>query len=131
MIKERRGRTSTDVPNLIYALEQHERFLSKLAQRTGLNLLRGMRRATARDFRISDGALQEALLEDSAVDEVRFCHVSAHRLCRSLRRRKSELRRGSSQRILHDKSISPKCKDQIIIMCQKSLTAATCGLQGD
>eukprot|EP00043_Microstomoeca_roanoka_P019068 m.208934 g.208934 ORF g.208934 m.208934 type:complete len:1338 (+) comp16934_c0_seq2:374-4387(+) len=49
------------IPNLVYAIEQYEKFIIMVEKKAHLNLLKHMKRSTARDFRISAQAVQEAM----------------------------------------------------------------------
>ena len=50
-------------PNLIFALEQYERFLIHLSKKSKQNLLESFKTSTARDFRINAAAVDAALNE--------------------------------------------------------------------
>ncbi|KAJ7376915.1 hypothetical protein OS493_031507 [Desmophyllum pertusum] len=56
------------VPNLIYAMEQYERYLIQLSKKSKINLMEHFKRSTARDFRIN-GATLEAVLNEESSDE--------------------------------------------------------------
>ena len=58
-------------PNLIFALEQYERFLIQLSKKCKRNLLESFKTSTARDFRINTAAVDAALNEfDETADDV-------------------------------------------------------------
>ncbi|RMX44061.1 hypothetical protein pdam_00015042, partial [Pocillopora damicornis] len=54
------------VPNLIYAMEQYERYLIQLSKKSKINLMEHFKRSLARDFRINGATLDAALKEDSS-----------------------------------------------------------------
>ncbi|CAH8837874.1 unnamed protein product [Trichobilharzia szidati] len=53
------------IPQLIYAIEQYERFLMQLSKKSKVNLMRNVKLSTSRDFRINQATLV-ATLEQSA-----------------------------------------------------------------
>ncbi|CAH8493892.1 unnamed protein product [Heterobilharzia americana] len=53
------------IPQLIYAIEQYERFLMQLSKKSKINLMRNVKLSTSRDFRINQATLV-AHLEQSA-----------------------------------------------------------------
>ncbi|VDP99953.1 unnamed protein product [Trichobilharzia regenti] len=53
------------IPQLIYAIEQYERFLMQLSKKSKVNLMRNVKLSTTRDFRINQATLV-ATLEQSA-----------------------------------------------------------------
>lgn len=55
----RAAREARVVPQLVYEVERFEKVLITAQKRTKINLLRGMRRNIARDFRIREGRLRE------------------------------------------------------------------------
>ncbi|XP_028390855.1 Fanconi anemia group I protein-like isoform X2 [Dendronephthya gigantea] len=57
------------VPNLIYAVEQYERYLIQLTKKSKVNFMEHFKRSTSRDFRINGATLDAALREDSSEDE--------------------------------------------------------------
>ncbi|XP_046850469.1 Fanconi anemia group I protein-like isoform X2 [Xenia sp. Carnegie-2017] len=57
------------VPNLIYSLEQYERYLIQLSKKSKVNLMDHFKRSTARDFRINGATLDAALREESTDEE--------------------------------------------------------------
>ncbi|KAK2549510.1 Fanconi anemia group I protein [Acropora cervicornis] len=56
------------IPNLIYAIEQYERYLIQLSKKSKINLMEHFKRSTSRDFKIN-GATLEAVLRESSDDE--------------------------------------------------------------
>lgn len=48
------------IPDLIFQIEDYEKFLIQLSKATKVNLLRYAKRSTARDFKISDSKDQSA-----------------------------------------------------------------------
>lgn len=57
------------IPNLIYAIEQYERYLIQLSKKSKINLMEHFKRSTARDFKINGATLEAALRESSDDDE--------------------------------------------------------------
>ncbi|XP_048585448.1 Fanconi anemia group I protein isoform X2 [Nematostella vectensis] len=57
------------IPNLIYAIEQYEKFLIQLSKKSKINLMEHIKRSTARDFRINGATLEAALREESSDEE--------------------------------------------------------------
>jgi len=57
------------VPNLIYAMEQYERYLIQLSKKSKINLMEHFKRSTARDFRINGATLEAALRQESSEEE--------------------------------------------------------------
>ncbi|NXN73316.1 FANCI protein, partial [Himantopus himantopus] len=62
-------RETKPIPNLIFAIEQYEKFLIHLSKKSKVNLMQYMKLSTSRDFRINasmlDSALQERNTEDA------------------------------------------------------------------
>lgn len=56
------------IPNLIYAIEQYERYLIQLSKKSKINLMEHFKRSTSRDFKIN-GATLEAVLRESSDNE--------------------------------------------------------------
>ncbi|XP_052249477.1 Fanconi anemia group I protein-like isoform X2 [Dreissena polymorpha] len=56
------------IPNLIYAIEQYERYLIQLTKKSKVNLMEHMKHSTSRDFRINANILAQA--DDSSGNEV-------------------------------------------------------------
>ncbi|KAK2170303.1 hypothetical protein LSH36_3g08039 [Paralvinella palmiformis] len=52
---------SKSIPNLIFAIEQYERYLIQLSKKSKIHLMDHFKMSTARDFRINVACLQEAL----------------------------------------------------------------------
>ncbi|XP_065648758.1 Fanconi anemia group I protein isoform X5 [Hydra vulgaris] len=63
--KNKALKESRSIPNLIYFIEQYESCLILLSKKSKIDLMSGMKRSTARDFRINQKSLEEALLEPS------------------------------------------------------------------
>ncbi|XP_064629898.1 Fanconi anemia group I protein-like [Lineus longissimus] len=63
LIKEARS-----IPNLVFSIEQYEKFLIQLSKKSKINLMEHMKHSTSRDFRINTNTLQEAL-QDQATSE--------------------------------------------------------------
>uniref|UniRef100_A0A8C5MGA8 FA complementation group I n=1 Tax=Leptobrachium leishanense TaxID=445787 RepID=A0A8C5MGA8_9ANUR len=57
-------RDTKPIPNLIFAIEQYEKFLIHLSKKSKVNLMQYMKLSTSRDFRINAAALQEKESED-------------------------------------------------------------------
>nr|XP_033776951.1 Fanconi anemia group I protein isoform X2 [Geotrypetes seraphini] len=57
------------IPNLIFAIEQYEKFLIQLSKKSKVNLMQYMKLSTSRDFRINVATLDAALQEQEAEDE--------------------------------------------------------------
>ncbi|KAM8973789.1 Fanconi anemia group I protein [Pelodytes ibericus] len=57
-------RDTKPIPNLIFAIEQYEKFLIQLSKKSKVNLMQYMKLSTSRDFRINAAALQEKESED-------------------------------------------------------------------
>lgn len=62
-------RESKLVTNLIYSIEQYERFVLRLSKKSKINLLQDFRLSTCRDFRISNAAVEAALNKSSESEE--------------------------------------------------------------
>jgi hypothetical protein len=58
------------VPNLIYTIEQCERHLIQLTKKSRVNLMKNVKRSTARDFRIQVHELDATLHPDSESKKV-------------------------------------------------------------
>ncbi|XP_075621224.1 Fanconi anemia group I protein isoform X2 [Balearica regulorum gibbericeps] len=62
-------RDTKPIPNLIFAIEQYEKFLIHLSKKSKVNLMQYMKLSTSRDFRINasmlDSVLQERNTEDA------------------------------------------------------------------
>lgn len=57
------------IPNLIFAIEQYERFLVLLAKKLNVNFMEYVKLSTSRDFRINPASLQAALeLQDETTE---------------------------------------------------------------
>ncbi|NXQ80449.1 FANCI protein, partial [Nyctibius grandis] len=56
-------RETKPIPNLIFAIEQYEKFLIHLSKKSKVNLMQYMKLSTSRDFRINASVLDSALQE--------------------------------------------------------------------
>lgn len=56
-------RESKAIPNLIFSIEQYEKFLITLSKKSKVNLMQYMKLSTSRDFRINTASLDAALQE--------------------------------------------------------------------
>ncbi|KPP67360.1 Fanconi anemia group I protein-like [Scleropages formosus] len=63
-------RETKAIPNLIFSIEQYEKFLILLSKKSKVNLMQYMKLSTSRDFRINAALLETALQEDSQETEV-------------------------------------------------------------
>ncbi|KAM4677003.1 Fanconi anemia group I protein [Discoglossus pictus] len=62
-------RETKPIPNLIFAIEQYEKFLIHLSKKSKVNLMQYMKLSTSRDFRINAATLDAALQEkDTGVE---------------------------------------------------------------
>ncbi|KFW07858.1 Fanconi anemia group I protein, partial [Eurypyga helias] len=61
-------RETKPIPNLIFAVEQYEKFLIHLSKKSKVNLMQYMKLSTSRDFRINASMLDSALQEHNAED---------------------------------------------------------------
>ncbi|XP_069480410.1 Fanconi anemia group I protein isoform X2 [Ambystoma mexicanum] len=59
-------RESKPIPNLIFAIEQYEKFLIHLSKKSKVNLMQYMKLSTSRDFRINAASLDAAMQEKEA-----------------------------------------------------------------
>uniref|UniRef100_F6VGH7 FA complementation group I n=1 Tax=Macaca mulatta TaxID=9544 RepID=F6VGH7_MACMU len=68
-------RETKPIPNLIFAIEQYEKFLIHLSKRSKVNLMQHMKLSTSRDFKIKGNILDMVLREDGEDEneEVRHC----------------------------------------------------------
>ncbi|KAI1904108.1 hypothetical protein AGOR_G00002290 [Albula goreensis] len=62
-------RESKSIPNLIFNIEQYEKFLILLSKKSKVNLMQYMKLSTSRDFRINGATLEAALQEQTAVSQ--------------------------------------------------------------
>jgi Fanconi anemia group I protein len=69
LLKGRVLRETKTVPNLIYYIEQYEKFLIQLSTKSKVNLMENFKRSTSRDFRINTAALDQALNEQPGSDD--------------------------------------------------------------
>uniref|UniRef100_A0A3Q1CR83 FA complementation group I n=1 Tax=Amphiprion ocellaris TaxID=80972 RepID=A0A3Q1CR83_AMPOC len=58
------------IPNLIFSIEQYEKYLITLTKKSKVNLMQYMKLSTSRDFRINAATLDAALQEQDASQEV-------------------------------------------------------------
>ncbi|NXA06158.1 FANCI protein, partial [Sapayoa aenigma] len=61
-------RETKPIPNLIFAIEQYEKFLIHLSKKSKVNLMQYMKLSTSRDFRINVSVLDTALQERNTED---------------------------------------------------------------
>uniref|UniRef100_UPI00398EAE1B Fanconi anemia group I protein isoform X2 n=1 Tax=Pristiophorus japonicus TaxID=55135 RepID=UPI00398EAE1B len=61
-------RETKPIPNLIFAIEQYEKFLIHLTKKSKVNLMQYMKLSTSRDFRINAATLDAALQEQEAAE---------------------------------------------------------------
>ncbi|NXD61524.1 FANCI protein, partial [Eolophus roseicapillus] len=61
-------RETKPIPNLIFAIEQYEKFLIHLSKKSKVNLMQYMKLSTSRDFRINASMLNSTLQERSTED---------------------------------------------------------------
>uniref|UniRef100_A0A8C8AHX7 FA complementation group I n=1 Tax=Otus sunia TaxID=257818 RepID=A0A8C8AHX7_9STRI len=59
-------RDTKPIPNLIFAIEQYEKFLIHLSKKSKVNLMQYMKLSTSRDFRINASMLDSALQEPNS-----------------------------------------------------------------
>ncbi|KAM6257783.1 Fanconi anemia group I protein isoform 2-T2 [Porphyrio hochstetteri] len=61
-------RDTKPIPNLIFAIEQYEKFLIHLSKKSKVNLMQYMKLSTSRDFRINASMLDSVLQEQNTED---------------------------------------------------------------
>ncbi|XP_021263129.1 Fanconi anemia group I protein isoform X2 [Numida meleagris] len=61
-------RETKPIPNLIFAIEQYEKFLIHLSKKSKVNLMQYMKLSTSRDFRINASLLDSVLQEQNTED---------------------------------------------------------------
>ncbi|XP_072241662.1 Fanconi anemia group I protein isoform X1 [Leuresthes tenuis] len=66
-------RETTAIPNLIFGIEQYEKYLITLSKKSKVNLMQYMKLSTSRDFRINAATLDAALQEQDNSQEVSVC----------------------------------------------------------
>ncbi|MEQ2306793.1 hypothetical protein AMECASPLE_011897 [Ameca splendens] len=62
-------RETKAIPNLIFSIEQYEKFLITLSKKSKVNLMQYMKLSTSRDFRINAATLDAALQEQEEPEE--------------------------------------------------------------
>ncbi|XP_037054055.1 Fanconi anemia group I protein homolog [Peromyscus leucopus] len=62
-------RETKPIPNLVFAIEQYEKFLIQLSKKSKVNLMQHMKLSTSRDFKIKGNILDMVLREDGEEDE--------------------------------------------------------------
>ncbi|XP_070406524.1 Fanconi anemia group I protein isoform X2 [Nothobranchius furzeri] len=68
-------RETKAIPNLIFSIEQYEKYLIMLSKKSKVNLMQYMKLSTSRDFRINAATLDAALQEQEDAPEVGVsCH---------------------------------------------------------
>ncbi|XP_061678142.1 Fanconi anemia group I protein isoform X2 [Syngnathoides biaculeatus] len=65
-------RQTKAIPNLIFSIEQYEKYLITLSKKSKVNLMQYMKLSTSRDFRINSTTLDAALEEQDNTLEVRI-----------------------------------------------------------
>ncbi|EGW10313.1 Fanconi anemia group I protein-like [Cricetulus griseus] len=70
-------RETKPIPNLVFAIEQYEKFLIQLSKKSKVNLMQHMKLSTSRDFKIKGSILDMVLREDE--DENEEGAAPAHR----------------------------------------------------
>ncbi|XP_029411826.1 Fanconi anemia group I protein isoform X2 [Nannospalax galili] len=70
-------RETKPIPNLIFAIEQYEKFLIQLSKKSKVNLMQYMKLSTSRDFKIKGNILDMVLQEDRE-DETEEDTAPAH-----------------------------------------------------
>ncbi|KAH0505206.1 Fanconi anemia group I protein-like protein [Microtus ochrogaster] len=70
-------RETKPIPNLVFAIEQYEKFLIHLSKKSKVNLMQHMKLSTSRDFKIKGNILDMVLRED-AEDESEEGSAPAH-----------------------------------------------------
>ncbi|XP_074488417.1 Fanconi anemia group I protein isoform X3 [Sebastes fasciatus] len=63
-------RETTAIPNVIFSIEQYEKYLIALSKKSKVNLMQYMKLSTSRDFRINAATLDAALQEQDDSQEV-------------------------------------------------------------
>ncbi|MBN3281475.1 FANCI protein, partial [Polyodon spathula] len=61
-------RETKAIPNLIFSIEQYEKFLIHLSKKSKVNLMQHMKLSTSRDFRINTASLEAALQEQEGAE---------------------------------------------------------------
>ncbi|XP_074488418.1 Fanconi anemia group I protein isoform X4 [Sebastes fasciatus] len=64
-------RETTAIPNVIFSIEQYEKYLIALSKKSKVNLMQYMKLSTSRDFRINAATLDAALQEQDDSQETR------------------------------------------------------------
>ncbi|XP_070764117.1 Fanconi anemia group I protein [Enoplosus armatus] len=64
-------RETKAIPNLIFSIEQYEKYLIALSKKSKVNLMQYMKLSTSRDFRINPATLDAALQEQDDSQEVK------------------------------------------------------------
>ncbi|XP_021502715.1 Fanconi anemia group I protein isoform X1 [Meriones unguiculatus] len=62
-------RETKPIPNLVFAIEQYEKFLIQLSKKSKVNLMQHMKLSTSRDFKIKGNILDMVLREDEEDDD--------------------------------------------------------------
>ncbi|XP_047591772.1 Fanconi anemia group I protein isoform X3 [Lutra lutra] len=70
-------RETKPIPNLIFAIEQYEKFLIHLSKKSKVNLMQHMKLSTSRDFKIK-GNILDVVLRDEEADEPEEGTASEH-----------------------------------------------------
>ncbi|XP_030223080.1 Fanconi anemia group I protein [Gadus morhua] len=69
MVTAKLLRETKAIPNLIFSIEQYEKFLITLSKKSKVNLMQYMKLSTSRDFRINAATLEAALQEQDATQQ--------------------------------------------------------------
>uniref|UniRef100_A0A673WCV7 FA complementation group I n=1 Tax=Salmo trutta TaxID=8032 RepID=A0A673WCV7_SALTR len=69
-------RETKAIPNLIYSIEQYEKYLITLSKKSKVNLMQYMKLSTSRDFRINAATLEAALQEHDNSQQVSINHTT-------------------------------------------------------
>jgi len=70
-------RETKPIPNLIFAIEQYEKFLIHLSKKSKVNLMQHMKLSTSRDFKIKGNILDMVLREDEEDEHEEAYHIGA------------------------------------------------------
>uniref|UniRef100_A0A8C3UFT1 FA complementation group I n=1 Tax=Catharus ustulatus TaxID=91951 RepID=A0A8C3UFT1_CATUS len=81
-------RETKPIPNLIFAIEQYEKFLIHLSKKSKVNLMQYMKLSTSRDFRINASVLDSALQEQNSEDAENEPHNDQNQEPKKKRQRK-------------------------------------------
>ncbi|KAF3854640.1 hypothetical protein F7725_022695, partial [Dissostichus mawsoni] len=85
-------RETKAIPNVIFSIEQYEKFLITLSKKSKVNLMQYMKLSTSRDFRINAASLDAALQEQDGSQETNESQEAEEKEEPKRRRGNSELR---------------------------------------